>query len=105
MKATLTLSSHINLKIKLNDKVRLIDGSGLTHYDNNDIDELYIVLSYPKITKSERHLKDLIFEVDEIGLKTNVCTGYNCAYIQDIVVSFNGVKFRTCSAFVENVNN
>jgi len=105
MKKTLTLSSHIDLKIKLNDKVRLIDGSGFTHYDYNDDGELYIVLAYPKITKSEMKLKDLIFEVEEIGLKTNVCQGYNCAYIQDIVISYNGIKFRTCSRFVKNIND
>lgn len=103
-KNTLELQKNVNSKIKVNDLVNLIDGSGFTEFEFGDYTkDLYIVLAYPEITNSNIILKELEFLVVETNVETNVCVGYNAAYIQDIIISFNGKKFRTCSAFVQKV--
>lgn len=103
-KGTYELRECVKDYIKKDDLVRLIDGSGFTPFSADEYrEDLYIVLPYPKITKSELQLKELAFKVLETKVKTNVCVGYRSAYIQDIIIEFNGVKFRTCSAFVEKL--
>jgi hypothetical protein len=103
-KKTYVLEKHVNEKIKVNDLVALIDGSGFTEFEFvNYTEDLYIITAYPKITNSNLILKELEFLVVETNVETNVCVGHIAAYIQDIVISFNGVKFRTCSSFVKKV--
>lgn len=99
MKKSIKIRKFINKEIKVNDVVKLIDGSALTCVDENK--DIYIVLPYPKLTNSEKKLKDLFFTV----LQTNV-TDFICVYesestyLQDLLISVNGKKFRTCSQFV-----
>lgn len=81
-------------------RVGLIDGSGLT-CESIDKD-VYIVFPYPELTGSEFALKELAFYVVEIGVANYAATSVvDTAYIQDIVVQYDGCKFRTCSQFVK----
>ena len=99
-KKSLKLESYIDKTIMVGSRVGLIDGSGLT-CESIDKD-VYIVFPYPELTGSEFALKELAFYVVEIGVANYAATSVvDTAYIQDIVVEYDGCKFRTCSQFVK----
>jgi len=90
----------IDENIKVNDRVFLKDGSGLTSINNPD-NNFYIILPYPKITNSDKKLKDIEAIVVEAGLTDFVCIGsHEWCWLQDIVIDINGAKFRTPSQCV-----
>lgn len=101
-KESLKLEFHMNSLIEVGDHVKLTDGSGLTcELSESDV---FIVFAYPELTKSVVILKELVFKVVEAGVTNYVATSVcKKAYIQDIVVEYNGCKFRTCSTFVKYV--
>lgn len=96
---SLKVEEYINKDIKVGDKVIMIDGSSFTSVENTD-EELYIVDSYPKLTGSSSIIKEIIGEVVETGIKNFAVPGYDCYYLQDIVVKIGKGKFRTASKMV-----
>jgi len=110
MKKSMIIRTLIDKDIKVNDRVRVIDGSSLTYlgkeylpnkaeYGDNP-KECVIVESYPLLTGSTDKLKDIIADVIEISIK-NRCTipsfGLDVGYLQDIVVKIGNGYFRTSS--------
>lgn len=103
-KQSLTIEYYIDKEIKKGDKVKFIDGSGMSNHNFPD-ETFYIVFSYPKVLKTESIIKDLEFEVVETGITNKGCSGaFPKIYIQDIAVSYNGVVFHTPSNFVTKLN-
>jgi len=103
MKQTFKIEKYINSDINLNDKIRVIDGSGLTPVDNCE-EEYYIVCSYPKLTGLDAKLKEIVGTVISVGENTNVCMGVlGKVYIQDITIKIGKADFRCCSGFVKKV--
>ena len=102
-KETKTINFCIDESIKVGDNVRFIDGSALTCEESND--NVYIVCDYPDLTNSPLTIKELVFKVKEIGINDKIATTiHDWCYLQDIIVSYNGVDFRTASKFVAKVN-
>jgi len=99
MKNTRKLLKCFNPSIKIGDKVRLKDGSGLSVKNNDDM-YVVIVCSYHSLTDSFQPLKDLTATVVEVGLEETVLITDHSAYVQDIIIDINGCKFRTPSDFV-----
>lgn len=100
MKKQFIISKHINPEIKKGDKVRLIDGSGLTCAKEYK-EQICIVFPYEEITGSKLPLRELTFTVTRTGIKDLVCSGVlGTVYLQDIELEYNGVKFYNCSKFV-----
>jgi hypothetical protein len=100
-KASLKLKKYINPQIKVGDKVKLIDGSALSHIKLKG--DFYIVDSYPEITGEDALLKDIVGEVVKTKVKNSGCFGAFDIYVQDIVVKLGKAKFRTCSKMVRVV--
>lgn len=99
MKKSIKIRKFINKEVKVNDAVKLIDGSGLTSVDFEN--EVFIVCAYPELTKSHKNIEDLIFTVLQTNVTDYVCFYENSSsYLQDLLISVNGNKFRTCSKFV-----
>jgi hypothetical protein len=96
------IEQHINSDIKIGDKVKLRDGSGLTHSSNDE--GIYIVFGYPKLTGSKLPLMELEFTVVNTNIKDLVCMGVcGIVYLQDIEIEYNGCVFYTCSQFVNKL--
>ena len=105
MKKQIEIFSHINPSVKVGDKVKLIDGSGLTP-KNKYHKDIYIVYQYPDITGSQKMLKELVFTVTKTNITNLVCTSsLDGVYLQDIEIEFDGHIFYTCSEFVSILNN
>ncbi len=102
MKKVRQLRKHFDTSIKVGDKVKLRDGSGLSVKDKDDM-YVVIICSYHTLTGSLQPLKDLTATVIEVGLEDTVSITDHSAYIQDIIIDINGCKFRTPSEFVYNV--
>ena len=100
---SLRLKRHINQSIEVGNVVKLIDGSGLTHKNKNG--SYYIIYPYVDETGLEEPLENCYGVVTEKGLY-NYITESVCrtAYMQDIVVKIGNAEFRTCSQFVEKIN-
>lgn len=101
MGKNLKIERHIDTNIKVGDKVIFRDGSALhciTHPDRSFI----ISSAYEEIFGVADPMRDLPFTVVETGVEDYIDTFEICnaAYLQDIVVEYNGVQFRTCSQFV-----
>ncbi len=98
------ITQHINKSINVKDKVKLIDGSGLSlncKWDSPFAKNYYIVYDYPEITGLSTNLKNCIAEV----IKTNITDiglpgACNTFRIQDIIIKIGNAEFRTCSQFV-----
>ena len=106
MKKSFELFTYVDKKIKIGDRVKLIDGSALSlkegeSYSNNE--DHYIVFEYPKLG-FDLPLKEYLFVVLETNIKNRVGGGGNeFKYLQDIIVECNGIKFRTASKFVKTI--
>lgn len=106
-KLNFRIKTLINNEIKVNDTVRLIDGSALSLVHNNEVDWYVIVSSYPRITGSNENLKDIDCIVLETGI-TDIISNpdsivSNC-YLCDIKVKVGDAQFYTCSKLVEKIN-
>ena len=101
-KATLIIRKFINPDIKAGDKVMIVDGSAFTPL--NFIEEnYYIVDAYPKITGSEKIIKDIEGEVIFTNLTDNVTSGVDSVYLQDCIIQLGNGLFRTASQFLKKV--
>jgi hypothetical protein len=100
-KRSLKLVKYKNPQIKVGDKIKLIDGSALSHITEKG--DFYIIHSYRKLTGSDLPLEDIVGEVVKTNVKNHGCFGAFDIYVQDIVVKLGKAKFRTCSQFVEVV--
>lgn len=104
MKKTFTIDTFINNDIKVGDKVFLIDGSAFTCMSNeldNEVESIYIICSYPKLTGSDKIIKEIVAEVLEVGISNKCCSAVcNKVYLQDIIVQIGTGKFRTASKLV-----
>ena len=93
-----------NNDVKVNNIVRLIDGSSLTADSNYDTD-VYIIYAYPEITG----LFTILKTTDAIVTKTNITSNFteaagdNRYYQQDIELQIGAAKFYTCSGHVTKV--
>lgn len=101
MGKNLKIERNIDTNIKVGDKVRFRDGSALhciTHPDRSFI----IHNPYEEVFGVPDPMWDLPFTVVETNVEDYIDTFEICntAYLQDIVVEYNGVQFRTCSKFV-----
>lgn len=101
MGKSLKIERYINPDIKVGDKVRIKDGSALhciTYPDRSFI----IHNPYEEVFGVPDPMWDLPFTVVEANVEDYIDTFEICntAYLQDIVVEYNGVQFRTCSKFV-----
>jgi len=101
-KTSLKIKKYINPHIEVGDKIKLIDGSALSHIKLKG--DFYIIYSYPEITGTDALLKDIVGEVVETNIKNRGCFGDFHIYVQDIVISLGKTKFRTCSKFVKVVD-
>lgn len=100
-KRSFKIKKYINPEIMVGDKVRLTDGSALTC--NKLEKDVYIANSYPELGIRGR-LKDYDATVKEVGVTDRFCPGaFGSGYLQDIVISINGVDFRTTSSCVTKV--
>jgi len=100
-KSSLKLVKYKNPQIKVGDKIKLIDGSALSHITEKG--DFYIIHSYRKLTGSDLSLEDIVGKVVKTNVKNRGCFGAFDIYVQDIVVKLGKAKFRTCSQFVEVV--
>ncbi len=100
---TKELEYYIDPTIEVGDKVRMIDGSGLSIANSSE--EVYVVDSYPELLGTDRLLKNLIATVIAVGVETNGINGYKTIYIQDIQIQIGEVVFNTCSQFVSKVED
>ena len=92
--------TFINPNIKVGDKVRICDGSGLTR-ELDDDNHYYIINSYSHITKTDKNLKEIIATVVAININDSISiTHAGFARLQDIIIQLGDAKFRTCSQFV-----
>ena len=102
MKKSYKLSRHINSEIKVGDRIKIVDGSGLTSFKEIDV---YIIYSYLELTGSELKLK----EIEGTVLETNIDNfihpihSLELAYLQDIVIELGNAKFRTSSNFIRKI--
>ncbi len=100
------IEKHINPDIQINDKVKLIDGSAFSLHEvetDESNQEHFIVDSYPSFGLF-KPLEQYTCNVIATNLTDTVLLSFNkTAYLQDIIVSCEGVLFRTCSAFVKKV--
>lgn len=105
---SLKIKLLINPEIKVGDTVKLIDGSGLSLDPNQypNAKKLYIVHSYPEYG-FHSPLKTYEYKVIETGINDYVIEGAlgKTAYLQDILITCNGVKLRTFSKSVVKVYN
>jgi len=103
-KQSYKIRKFINPDIKVGNKVKLIDGSGLSVKDTEH-EDVYIVFAYPVLTGSHERLKDIEAYVEEIDIEDIIIPsfGLDTAYLQDIVVKIGEGYFRTCSKFVKNI--
>lgn len=105
-KSSIELCRHIDTDIKVGDKVRFCDGSGFSIKDINDTH--YIVIAYPDIFDCDQIVKEIVFEVKEVGVENRIVSnGLNeWAYLQDIVLEApNGTIVYSCSKFVSKIKN
>lgn len=102
-KISTKIYKYINPAIKVGDRVKMIDGSGLSVVGVND--DVYIVYDYPHITGLRLPLEELVAEVLEIGVDDYAIASSipSKAYLQDIVIQIGEGKFRTCSSFVSHI--
>lgn len=103
-----TLESHINTDIKKGDIVKIVDGSGLNLLDYNHEyreERIYIINSYPDLTKSTKLLKDLEYEVIETNITDKVYKigSLDIVNLLDCIIDFNGLKFRTMSKCLKKI--
>jgi hypothetical protein len=103
------IDSYVDSGIKVGNIVRMVDGSGLSlvcDYDTIEWSQDYVIVSaYPELTGLDKILKDCNAKVLETGLSSHCRIGVcGHVYVQDILVEIGKAKFRTCSAFVENLN-
>ena len=81
--------------LKVNQTVKLVDGSSLTSIDANGLYDVYIVNSYPKLTGINGELKTLKALVIETNLKNHICSGViGNGYIQDTLIKIGDGLFR-----------
>jgi len=104
MKKSFKLKTYINNNIKIGDKIKIIDGSGLSSTMSDDNKDYYIIFSYPDYTKSNLNLKEIIGTVVQTNITDYILISNNdYAYLQDIVIELGEGRFRTCSAFLKPV--
>lgn len=102
-KQSFRIKKLINDEIQVGDIVRVVDGSSFSA--ESESQELFIVFEYPKLTNSELKIKDIDFEVVQKSVSDYVCSGAcGTAYLQDLVISINGKKFRTASKLVRKLS-
>lgn len=106
---SLKIERYIDKDVNPRDKVKLIDGSGLTRVDSNYRDpkeDVYITCCYPELTGLSDNLMDIECVVLETGIEDYVSDDcFGVTFLQDIVVQCGSVKFRTCSKFVKKIDN
>lgn len=101
-KKSFIIREYINTEIKVGDKVKFWDGSGISCDKSNK--DIYIVIPYKELTRSGSKLMDIEGEVVEVGIKNRVISGsVDTAYLQDITVRLGSGLFRTCSKFVRPI--
>lgn len=101
MKQSYRLLREINPKIKVGDKIKIFDGSGLTSFKDKKV---YIIFSYFDLTGLYEPLKDIEGTVLEVNVDDFVCTShFETAYLQDVVIELGNAKFRTMSNFIQKV--
>jgi len=95
------IKKYIDPTIKVGDKIKIIDGSGLTVESGKKV---YIVYPYFEITKSNLNLQAIDGEVVETNINNYVSEGaVETCYLQDIIIKLGEGTFRTCSEFVKKV--
>lgn len=110
MKKSYTLNSTINKDIKVGDTVLFIDGSTLTNKEDDELasweeaEDIYIVYSYPNITKIHRVLKEIPMTVLEVDIKDKLVVICKTLMYQDIIVGNDDFQFRTNSYHVRKID-